>query len=551
MIKCEDWEPSGGLQLEPNALRTAKATTGCIALMAGPGAGKTEMLAQRADFLLRTGTCGYPKRILAISFKKDASENLKDRVAKRCGKDLASRFDSYTFHAFAKRIIDIFRPFLSGYDELDENYTIGAQRISRAQITFNDLVPLANEIVSNCSEAVNSIRQTYSDVFLDEFQDCTTAQYSLIKNSFLDSGARLIAVGDTKQMIMGWAGALEGIFQDFGCDFNAIPLNLYQNFRSLPRIRRVHNTMLLDVDPQAAVSEEQLAGDDGIVSVENFANDNVEADWIVGAIENWIADGVPLYEITVLCNTQPHLYANALMERLRARNIPYRNEQEVQDLFCEPIFKLIVDFLIVLLGTSEPDSWERLFFILAPDQFNDTKDSRARDWSQFIQKKQLDINGSQEFSLIWDTVNELLAKMDNEQITSLSHDYENRRRFNELVELTKVQIEDCFYDNENIVEAIKGLSEINAVRILTIHKCKGLEFDSVVVQGVENQTFFGKKTATECAFFVAISRAKRRLVITTSDYRARLPEANQYWRTTRTRHNQFLSYVTPHVGGEL
>ena len=46
------------------------------------------MLAQRADFLLRTGTCRYPKRILAISFKVDASHNLKARVRKRCGPEL-------------------------------------------------------------------------------------------------------------------------------------------------------------------------------------------------------------------------------------------------------------------------------------------------------------------------------------------------------------------------------------------------------------------------------------------------------------------------------
>ncbi|MDH1997445.1 UvrD-helicase domain-containing protein [Aeromonas caviae] len=93
-------------------MRAAKARRRCLALTAGPGAGKTEMLAQRADFLLRTGTCCYPKRILAISFKVDASRNLKERVQKRCGGDLASRLDSYTFHAFAKRIIDRFRPVL-------------------------------------------------------------------------------------------------------------------------------------------------------------------------------------------------------------------------------------------------------------------------------------------------------------------------------------------------------------------------------------------------------------------------------------------------------
>ncbi len=194
--------------------------------MAGPGAGKTETLAQRADFLLRTGACPYPKRILAISFKKDASENLKSRVTIRCGHQLASRFDSYTFHAFAKRLIDIFRTHLQGQDALNEDYAIGSNRISRTQITFNDMVPLASDIVSGCVVAQNSIRDTYTDVFLDEFQDCTQHQYSLVLNAFQGTGTRVVAVGDTKQKIMGWAGALDGIFLNYGHDFQALSLNL-------------------------------------------------------------------------------------------------------------------------------------------------------------------------------------------------------------------------------------------------------------------------------------------------------------------------------------
>lgn len=90
MIAVEAWQPADGLTLEPNAKLAAEEQDHCLALTAGPGAGKTEMLAQRADFLLRTGTCRYPKRILAISFKVDASRNLKDRIQRRCGLDLAS-----------------------------------------------------------------------------------------------------------------------------------------------------------------------------------------------------------------------------------------------------------------------------------------------------------------------------------------------------------------------------------------------------------------------------------------------------------------------------
>jgi len=72
------------MELEPTALTAATTTGRNLVVTAGPGAGKTELLAQRADFLLRTGQCRYPRRILAISFKVDAAKNLKDRVRRRC-----------------------------------------------------------------------------------------------------------------------------------------------------------------------------------------------------------------------------------------------------------------------------------------------------------------------------------------------------------------------------------------------------------------------------------------------------------------------------------
>lgn len=55
MIAVDAWKPADGLTLEPNALVAAKERVRSLALTAGPGAGKTGMLAQWADFLLRTG----------------------------------------------------------------------------------------------------------------------------------------------------------------------------------------------------------------------------------------------------------------------------------------------------------------------------------------------------------------------------------------------------------------------------------------------------------------------------------------------------------------
>lgn len=70
ITKHEHWFPSDNLELESNALYVVKSLRNNLVL-AGPGAGKTEMLAQRASYLLETNTCRYPQKILAISFKRD------------------------------------------------------------------------------------------------------------------------------------------------------------------------------------------------------------------------------------------------------------------------------------------------------------------------------------------------------------------------------------------------------------------------------------------------------------------------------------------------
>ncbi len=79
---------------------------------------------------------------------------------------------------------------------------------------------------------------------------------------------------------------------------------------------------------------------------------------------------------------------------------------------------------------------------------------------------------------------------------------------------------------------------------MTIHKSKGLEFDTVIVLGVEKEAFWGEEEAERSGFFVAISRAKRRLVLTTAGRRDKPEGANHYWRTGRTPHTEFLGYAS-------
>ncbi len=549
MITPEMWMPADGFMLEPNAMTAATEMERCLALTAGPGAGKTEMLAQRADFLLQTGTCRYPKRILAISFKVDASRNLKERVQKRCGVDLASRFDSYTFHAFAKRIIDRFRPVLTGQSALDPDFSIGDRRISRKKIQFADLIPLALEILQTSQVACNAIRKTYSDVFLDEFQDCTGYQYALVRLAFKSTNIRLTAVGDTRQRIMGWAGALEGIFLNFAKDFNAISLNMYLNFRSKPRLLRMQNEMIRVLDPASVMPADQIIGDEGEIISVNFDNSLLEADYLADQVHNWIFDeGIPLSEIAILISKQPELYADFLMAEFEKRGIPFRNEQQLQDLSTEPVSRLIVDYLLSIYGSREPAAWLRLMDRLIP--FSDEREqiNMRQGWQQFIntQMKEAVLLTEKKGTWpdIWGLVIVFLNKVGKNNLTALSPDYESFSRLKEVVSETKSRISELLNIEPELIKALARFSEEKAVSILTIHKSKGLEFDSVVILGVENELFWGTLDEERCAFFVGMSRAKRRLFLTTCEQRRR-PSGASRWAETRTQQNEFLGYAKP------
>src|SRR5699024_4838583 len=274
MIRPEDWKPVDGLELEPNALATVCEQENNVVVAAGPGAGKTELLAQRADFLLRTGSSPYPQRILAISFKVDAARNLRNRVRQRSGVQYAARFDSFTFHAFAKRLIDNYRLALTGDDALEADYRIeNNEYIQGKQITFQQLVPLALKILKSNKYARNALRQTYSHVFMDEFQDATGHQYDFLRQAFGESDALRTGVVDTKLRIMVSAGALDVVMASFEADFQVKHYRLYQNFRSIRRMRRMQNRMIRDMDHQAAIPKEELPGNEGSIRVLSFASE--------------------------------------------------------------------------------------------------------------------------------------------------------------------------------------------------------------------------------------------------------------------------------------
>lgn len=550
MISPAQWAPQADLELEPNARLAVVEQTRNVLVVAGPGAGKTEMLAQRADFLLRTGTCPYPRRILAISFKVDAAENLRARVATRCGTELARRFDSHTFHAFANRLIARYRVVLTGDDALDHDYTVGLESIPGRQLGYADMVPSATTILESSAIARNAVRNTYSHVFLDEFQDCTSTQYEFLRAAFGATQAVLTAVGDTKQSIMGWAGALDEVFEQFVGDNDADVHRLYVNHRSATRIRRVNNAMVRVMEPSAALPDTELTSDDGIVEALVYPTCADEAADLADRITSWINDEHILpSQIAVLVSREIAQYAAPLMAQLDARSIAYRNEHAVQDDFAQPAGQAIIDFLAVTLHSHQNAAYQRLANVLSISTGDEETDERhAAKWRRIlndcrglVQALVAQANPGDDLVAV---VRTFLDHVGSERLTALSPDYGQGDRLIQVIESALNRVRDLANGLGGTLAELTQVTDDGAVRFLTVHKSKGLEFDTVILLATEAETYWSKPDDERATFFVGASRAKRRLVATAVRDRAKPPTANHHWRSARTPHEEFFGYVT-------
>ena len=272
-------------------------------------------------------------------------------------------------------------------------------------------------------------------------------------------------------------------------------------------------------------------------------------------IAGWIqTEQLPPAEIAVLIRNQLDLYADHLMAALEARGIPFRNEQQMQDITVEPAARLIVDYLSCLYGQREPKAWIRLMNQLIPFADEEIQSNARKDLDRLVKQQRKEIAIAElfdePFTGWWDCVRAFLKQVSTETLVSLSPDYESLDRLKDVIRDTKIRIDELLKLEPDLPIALKRFSDDQAVRILTIHKSKGLEFDSVIILAVENEIFFGNQDENRCAFFVGVSRAKRRLILTHADQRGCPAGHTRRWDVQRTAQSEYFGYATPFVKKE-
>jgi superfamily I DNA/RNA helicase len=608
VLRPDQWKPQGIPDLEPNAWDALRADYNTV-VTAGPGAGKTEFLAQRAAYLLQTGGCPTPRRILAISFKNDAAANLSERMRVRC-KEHSRRFFSVTFDSFTKGLVDRFRlaipdawrplkgyeillparrdfqnfltrareaaprqwrPEIVGLPESEfEREVIGtyslspdslkptcgrdfavnqwwqeALRATKCRVSFVMLNRLADLLLRSHPHIMRALRATYSHVFLDEFQDTTYAQYALLQTIFRPTKAIMTAVGDDKQRIMVWAGARPDAFIRFQEDFRAVGISLLFNYRSSPELVKIQHVVAkaLERDAPLAVAQTQSKISEHAAQIWSFRGQQSEA----AGLARWIASEMQARSLlprdfAILVRQTAESLETALKESFTAQGLDLLNVSKrvkrttLQDLLSEELTEIIVHFLRLLIARRASEAWNKvqqfLTIVRGIDHEDDVSCRKLQtslsEWLRFTRKSMNAGVNAEAAATVMKAIFEFLPLEAVRRAVP-------RYSIGDTLEITREALLHHFSstaDNSITWEQCLNVFDGSAsVSLMTIHKSKGLEYDTIFLVGLDDDSWWSyspENPEGASTFFVALSRAKQRAIFTYCRTRAREKVSDLY-----------------------
>lgn len=595
LVRPQDWRPRGIDDLEPDAWRALRQP-GSTCVVAGPGAGKTEFLAQRAAYLLETGLCPPPYRVLAISFKGDAADNLAVRVRKRCPPELANRFTSLTFDAFTKSLVDRFqsaipidwrptRPYeiafpayrqVAGFLDLTrlaappqcqaeiaglgagnfESRHVGAYRLPierpapqtgteftihrwwagqlgtqpQSAISFVSLNRLAELLLRASPDIRRALQLTYPFVFVDEFKDTTYAQYDFLLSAFSGANIAITAVGDDKQRIMTWAGARIDAFDRIAADFGAVRIPLLFNFRSSPDLVRIQHVVARALDPNAAATVAQAVRqvDGDVAQVWNSPTMAREAEHLAQWLANDMATrGRAPRDYAILVKQKSDDFEADLAAPLARQGLRLRNESHtlgrttLQDLLSDQFTRVAIGLLRLGATRRAPDAWQlcsaALLDIRAIAPGDDVAEARTEaDLTAFLTSLRADMANtppSPENAALFAA--RAFAFIDLAAVARTYLEYSAGDLLTIMVDAFQEHLTTSANGAATWTSCLDAFEGLGQIPLMTVHKSKGLEYDTVVFIGLDDQAWWAHTPGNPeglATFFVALSRAKQRAI---------------------------------------
>jgi superfamily I DNA/RNA helicase len=403
----------------------------------------------------------------------------------------------------------------------------------QSRLTFGMIARLTELLLRQCPELNNALRSTYSHVFLDEFQDVTSWQYDFLRTAFLDANAVLTAVGDHRQSIMGWAGAIPKPFEDFESDFSATPQTLIRNYRSAPDLVDFqHNfAQLLDERSEKAESKQERQVDGDVCQVWTCPDTTAEAERIANYIEakreNQDLDSG---DFAIIVKQKSGDFTDSLQPSFEERNLKIRDESKLQDVQSQDLTDLFLSFLRLGSSGTPGAYWTRCCNFMEqidsrgmgedPEESRRIREQLAEFHDQLLQTMRQRVpNEEDELRSI---LQEILDFVGKSRIQGSYSAYRRERDFHywfgELVD----HLLPVLRKHDDWTDALDEFEGVNVTPVMTIHKSKGLEYHTVFFLAFEDSTWWTMTGDTEKdqssesmrAFFVAFSRAEQRVIFT-------------------------------------
>jgi superfamily I DNA/RNA helicase len=404
-------------------------------------------------------------------------------------------------------------------------------------VSFPMIGRLAQAILAHNPDVLKALRLTYSHVFLDEFQDTTGPQYALTELAFSGSPAVLTAVGDTKQRIMTWAGAEAEVFSWFEERFDARRQMLQMNHRSNCRIVQIINDLVKEIEPEAIETLCARPDDDIPEDAAAFwifrtdeAEANALADFIADDIQEHADEGRSPDDFALLVRVKADQAEARLRESFSGRGLRLRNEARlvngiaIQDLLSDELSSLLLGLIRLALGIRGHDVYgpvqDTLSAMLGADYDSEADlkrlDRTIRGVIQIIQGMTAAPPANTDMAAL---VRAIINELGEAPLRRTLRQYENDAYFRDVqAALASLMAEYAPVAPhwKHLIDAVEGKGQ---VRLMTIHKSKGLEYHTVIFVGLHQNAFWGYRNnrAEETnAFFVALSRARERVLFTRS-----------------------------------
>ncbi|MFA6038734.1 MAG: UvrD-helicase domain-containing protein [Candidatus Peribacteraceae bacterium] len=421
-------------------------------------------------------------------------------------------------------------------------------------LDFDDLILETVRLFTELPEVLDRYQETWRYLHVDEYQDTNHAQYLFI--SLLAQKYRnLCVIGDPDQSIYAFRGADIRNILEFEEEYpDALRIKLEQNYRSTQVVLSAANAVI-KANPNRPEKEMWSARKEGPhVVVHEVRDEKKEAEEAVLAAEKMKADGVPFNEQVILyrTNAQSRLFEEACMRR----GVPYRIIGGVK-FYARREVKDVLAYLHVFLNTADTLSllriinvparkigqttlghmqafaaqnrlslWQTLERVEEIGALPEGVQGRIRSFVTLVEKyrtlketltvSQLTLrllgdigmekwlkDGTEEGEERWGNVQELV---------SVTNKYDALDPQTSLV---------SFLEEVSLVSEVDKLNEIkdDALTLMTLHLCKGLEFEHVMVGGCEEGVFphssslFDREQLEEerRLMYVGMTRAKTHL----------------------------------------